>query len=151
MREHRFRNDTTLIVPGPGWNIQALDLGQFPVVVDFQVELTAATDPLGPHLYFYSPRFGVLANFPWWDGVVQVLQHYRVTDIPLGTLRRPYWDLEQGWIILIFETSGYVYVMQGDFETKNEFYSWFRVTRTRYVREWIRTIKQFNSAMWHTA
>jgi hypothetical protein len=68
-------------------------------------------------------------------------------DIPLGTVRKPYFDLEQGWTNVIFEDSGYVYVMQGG-EDCYTYQTWFRVTRTRYAREWIQAIAAYNDDPW---
>jgi hypothetical protein len=141
-----FQNDAplTLLKPDVPWlvfDIASLDLSQFPTVSDFRLDLRDG--PLGPHLFFTSDDLGTLAGFPWWDGVVTGLERMTVADIPLGTIQEPYCDLDQGWTILIFETSGYVYVRQGG-EDRYTYRSWFRVTRTRYVREWVQAIAAYN-------
>ena len=125
--------------------IKTLDLSAFPLINDFTVQLRNAGE-FGEHIDFTSKTWGLLARFPWWDNVEKDLPTWDATKIPLGTLNEPFDDCEQSWEIVIFETGGYVYVMEGDDPCCTEFPVWFRVEHERYVAEWLSVIRKFNPA-----
>ncbi|KFZ32161.1 hypothetical protein JS44_16095 [Anoxybacillus flavithermus] len=59
---------------------------------------------MGKTSFFYSAKQNeILTSFPWWDFVDQLLVGWDEHDIPNGTMDRPFFDLEQGWHIIIFE------------------------------------------------
>ncbi len=147
--EKVFRNERPLVFPTQAWNLNALDLSQFPLVEAFEIVLTDLGWPLGPHLSFWSEQLGWLAGLPWWDNANLALYACTLADIPLGTLGHPYYDSEQGWQMLIFRDGAYVYVMEAGEPSEEPavWHSWFRVPLEQYVGEWIREIRRFNPAI----
>lgn len=121
----------------------ALDLGGFPLIADFTIELHESEE-FGQHVQFISPSRGELAGFPYWDNVERDMRHFVADDVPLGTIDEPVDDADADWQIVIFEHAGFVYVLEGTRPHATEFDVWFRVPRDRYINEWARVIDQFN-------
>ncbi len=94
-------------------SIATLLLDSFPVIDDFSIELRQTVPKFGNHLFFVSAANGDLISFPWWDHVERDLQRWTQRNIPLGTKDKPFYDLEQGWQVVIFEERPWVYVLQG--------------------------------------
>lgn len=119
-----------------------LDLREFPIIDDFGI-LARQRGAFGYHLYCVSPMYGLLASFPWWDHAEKDLETMKIENIPLGTIDKPFEDLEQSWQILIWEKRDYVYIMEGEDPCCIEFPVWFRVRKQRYIEEWDRILKDF--------
>jgi hypothetical protein len=141
-----FQNERPLIFPGQDFDLTWLELDAFPVVQDFEIALTDAGGPFGRKVRFWSDQLGWLAGFPWWDHADLALHLCTLIDIPIGTRATPYYDLEQGWQILIFREGAFAYVMEGGEPSDDPvtWSSWFRVPLEQYVSEWIREIRHFN-------
>ncbi len=123
--------------------LRALDLGAFPTVADFTIDLRDSEE-FGEHVHFVSPTRGELAGFPYWDNVGRDMRHFVADDVPLGTIDEPVDDADVDWRIIIFEHGGFVYVLEGTAPHATEFDVWFRVPRDRYIAEWARVIDYFN-------
>jgi hypothetical protein len=144
-----WRNERRLHVPGttlgtPPLMLQ-LPLLDFPLIDNFEVwleSMSVAGEALfGFHVHFYSASRGYVATFPWWDHVERDLirDDYQ---FPVADSRNTFYDLEQGWEILIFASNDFVYVLQGDFETTVDegYYAWFKVNKDLYLAEWQKAI-----------
>ena len=140
-----FVNPTPLELPSADYTdaLAAIELGTFPVIADFAIELRDSED-LGQHVHFVSPSRGELASFPYWDHVERDMRHFAAEDVPLGSLDEPVDDADEDWQIVIFEYGGYVHVMEGRAPHTASFDVWFRVPRDRYIEEWARVIDEFN-------
>lgn len=141
MRPKYFKNSQPLEISSNQYalHLVSLDLQMFPLIEDFVIKIKESS-PFGLHLYFQSDRYGKLAGFPWWDNVDKDLSRFTIQDIPVGSIEKPFDDLEQGWQILIFQTREYVYILQGKEPCCRKFPVWFRVKREQYLNEWIRVI-----------
>ena len=77
-----------------------------------------------------------MAHFPAWEHVDRDLRHFIPEDVPLGNRDEPYDDRDEGWHIVIFEESGWVYIAENDVK--------FRVRSEQYIREWAVLIDAYN-------
>ena len=123
--------------------LRALDLGAFPLIPDFTIELRDSEE-CGQHVHFISPSRGELAGFPYWDNAERDMRHFAAEDVPLGSVEEPVEDTEEDWQIVIFQHGGFVYVLEGSQPHATEFDVWFRVPRHRYISEWARIVDEFN-------
>ncbi len=171
-RPSYWSNDTPLICTENSLrNIKALPLENFPLIEDFEIVLESMVDETGNsifgyHVMFFSPTYGYIASFPWWDNVTRDLasdefwvlgEHSgadlrygdpnyspaRPVSIPLGTFDDPYTGLEQSWQIFIARHENFVYVLEGSleqFRRKKKYYTkyhtWFKVFLDRYLEKW---------------
>ena len=121
----------------------AIDLDAFPTINDFAIELRDSED-FGQHVHFVSPTRGELAGFPYWDNVERDMRHFVSEDVPLSSMDEPFEDTDVDWQIVIFESGGFVYVLEGEEPHATKFGVWFRVPLDRYIAEWARVIDEFN-------
>ena len=140
-----FTNGTALELASSDYvsALRGIELGAFPLIKDFAIELRESED-LGQHIYYVSPSHGELASFPYWDNVERDMRHFVTEDVPLGSLDEPVDDADEDWQIVIFEHAGFVYVMEGSEPHATSFDVWFRVPSDRYIAEWARIIDEFN-------
>ena len=140
-----FSNGTRLELASADYSnaIQGIELGAFPVIKDFTIELRESEDA-GQHIHYVSPTHGELASFPYWDNVERDMRHFVSEDVPLGSMEEPVDDADEDWQIVIFEHRGFVYIMEGSAPHATEFDVWFRVPSDRYIEEWARVIDHFN-------
>jgi hypothetical protein len=140
-----FSNLTTLELSSGDYPeaVREIELGAFPVIDDFAIELRPSEE-LGHHIFFVSKSRGELAGFPYWDNVERDMRHFVSEDVPLGSLEEPVDDADEDWQIVIFEHAGFVYVMEGAAPHATSFDVWFRVATDRYIGEWGRVIDEFN-------
>lgn len=140
-----FSNPTPLELPGSDYPhaLSAIELGAFPLIPDFAIEMRESED-LGQHVYYVSPSRGELASFPYWDNAERDMRHFTTEDVPLGSIEEPVDDADEDWQIIIFEHQGHVYVMEGREPHATSFDVWFRVPTARYIDEWARVIDEFN-------
>ena len=140
-----FSNGTRLELASADYSnaIQGIELGAFPVIDDFAIDLRE-TEDAGQHIHFVSPRHGELASFPYWDNVERDMRHFVSEDVPLGSIEEPVDDADEDWQIVIFEHRGFVYVLEGSEPHATAFDVWFRVPSDRYIEEWARVIDHFN-------
>lgn len=124
-------------------SLRDVELGAFPVIPDFAIELRESDD-LGQHVHYVSASAGELASFPYWDNVERDMRHFVAEDVPLGSIDEPVDDADEDWQIVIFEHRGFVYVMEGNEPHATEFDVWFRVPAARYLEAWASVIDQFN-------
>lgn len=131
-----FTNDEPL-TQEQAENPQSLRLDDFPTVTDFDVVIHQ-TGMFGGHLRFTSDTHGHLISFPWWDHVERFFRTGTRNSIPLGTTKNPFYDLEQGWQVIIFIEGKYVYLLQGGDigDRRAAFNTWFRVPRETYITAW---------------
>jgi GrpB-like predicted nucleotidyltransferase (UPF0157 family) len=165
MAGKQFQNEKPITLPdvdSGNWyekHLRTLDFSKFPLIVDFEVK-TKDTEFFGPHVYYYSAEHGRLASFPDWDSVEQDLQKERFLDIakeqrmdaayimdrfPLGTIDRPYNELEQGWRLVSWEDGEFVYVLETNDEHSNVFPIWFKVSKDRYMDEWKKLVDAYRN------
>jgi hypothetical protein len=124
-------------------SLRAIELGAFPLIPDFAIELRESEE-FGQHIHFVSPSRGDLAGFPYWDNVERDMRHFVTEDVPLGPIDEPVDDADEDWQIVIFEHAGNVYVLEGSAPHTTSFDVWFRVPTARYIEEWARVIDMFN-------
>lgn len=120
-----------------------IDLSDIPTIDDFVIDLREIEDE-GKLVHFVTGAGEELAWFPGWEHAERDLPHFAATDVPMGTPDDPYDDRDEGWRIVIFESGGYVYVLEDDSPTGARFPRRFRVPRDRYFAEWAGLIHQFN-------
>ena len=149
-RRQYFSNSHPLILPEdptafpnslPRWKLSELNLKAFPEIEDFRIA-TFKSKGYGYHLAFKSPAHGVLTSFPWWDHVDKDMAK-GIQEIPMGTIQNPFYDLEQGWQLLIFLHEDQIYILQGKEPGDNNFQTWYRVDLDRYLSEWNRVREKF--------
>ncbi len=140
-----FTNPAPLELPSADYvhALRGLDLGSFPPILDFAIELRESEE-FGQHVHYISPSRGELASFPYWDNVERDMRHFVADDVPLGSIDEPVDDYDEDWQIVLFEHRGFVYVLEADTRHATEFDVWFRVPSDRYIAEWARVIDQFN-------
>lgn len=95
-------------------------------------------------MHFVSATRGELAGFPYWDNVERDMRHFVSEDVPLSSMDEPFEDADADWQIVIFESGGFVYVLEGAEPHGTKFDVWFRVPLDRYITEWARVIDEFN-------
>ena len=125
-------------------DVATLAPATFRVVRDFEIHLRDAGQ-FGVHLTFSSTSEGDLAGFPWWDHADADVRGMLDDDVPVGTVDKPFWDLEQGWRILIWERNEHVFIMQGSDEGSHCYHSWFLVPRETYFQAWRSAINRVRS------
>ena len=111
--------------------MENLPFADFPLIDDFEVRLeevkTSCRSAFGYHARFFSRTRGYIADFPWWDHAERNL----IRDdfqIPMGDLQKPFYDLDEGWEIIIFADDDLVYILQGhhDYPAGEGYYAWFK-------------------------
>lgn len=112
-----------------------LNLETFPLIDDFEVEIFNTKSFMGFHLRFISKRHGILASFPWWDNVDDMMKRVK-GFIPLGTIDKPFEDADESWQILIWEHKDFVYIMEGEEPACEEFQVWFKIDKKVFFTEW---------------
>jgi hypothetical protein len=117
-----------------------IDLSDVRPVADFKIELRDRKieylDGEGRHL----------ARFPAWEYADRDLIHFIASDVPLGSVDRPFEDSDEGWSIVIIEHEGYVYILEGD-DQGEEYPRRFRVSRDAYLRAWAELLHRFNPVL----
>jgi|GEM_PF-5478009 len=115
------------------------------LVEDFIVRLRQ-TRRFGKHVVLASAEHGDLAGFPWWDHAEADLRKWEIGDIPGGTAGSRFSDLDQGWIIEIWqreeEGEEYVFVKTDNDPSWSEFPTRFRVRKSVYVEAWRRALAE---------
>jgi hypothetical protein len=144
----RFKNSQPLLIRD--YNaLQTIDLTMFPEITDFTIQ-TEATKKFGLRLFFASPTHGLLASFPWWDHVDRDIATWSRADIPIGTMSKPYFDLEQEWHMVIFQKRHHVYVLQGKDPAPGYdhllFFAWFRVLYQTYSDAWAMILSRWKQS-----
>ncbi|WP_433517716.1 hypothetical protein ACQP2T_20520 [Nonomuraea sp. CA-143628] len=122
--------------------LRFLDLKAFPIAADFTIEL--ADEGMGSSIRFLAPELSVVVSFPWWENVKEEISEWSLADIPNGSIESPYWDMDQGWHILIWQSNGLVYVAQGG-EVEGEYDDWFSLPAALYRSEWNKVIRLASS------
>ena len=117
------------------------ELGSFPIVKDFSVEISESEDH---HLTFNSAARGVIASFPAWEHADRDLRHFTPSDVPIGTIDEPYEDADDNWRLALFEHRGFVYVLEADDPNAQNYKRWFRVPTERYLQAWAALIDLYN-------
>ncbi|MBK8251090.1 MAG: leucine-rich repeat domain-containing protein [Polyangiaceae bacterium] len=125
-------------------DLRRLEPSVFRVVHDFEIR-RFDTGEHGIHVSFASAAGGDLARFPWWDHADADIREMSDADIPMGTVARPFEEMEHGWRLLIWERRGQVFVMQGGGDPQR-YTTWFAVSKEAYVTAWRNTIAEVRSA-----
>ncbi|TFG32145.1 hypothetical protein EU528_04375 [Candidatus Thorarchaeota archaeon] len=112
-----------------------LDLDSFPLIADFRV-LVGGRSVDFAYVEYSSYILGLLTTFVNWNDADERLQVMKIEDIPLGTMEKPWNDIEQGFELDIWEKDGFVYVILGDEPCTNKFEVWYRVRKGDYVQAW---------------
>lgn len=122
--------------------LRRLDLSAFPAATDFVIELVAGGG--GSSVQFVERGLNVTIEFPWWEDVKSEIAGWSLADIPSGSIDSPYWDMDQGWHVAIWQADDLVYVAQGG-ETEGEYERWFSVPSSIYRAEWEKVIRLASS------
>jgi hypothetical protein len=120
-----------------------LDLKVFPTTVDFTIEL--ADEGAGSSVRFLAPGLSIVVTFPWWGNAKEEISEWSLADIPNGSIESPYWDMDQGWHILIWQSDNLVYIAQGG-AAEGEYDHWFSLPAVLYRSEWNKVIQLASSA-----
>ncbi|MER7417828.1 hypothetical protein ABT346_13765 [Micromonospora peucetia] len=119
--------------------LRHVEIGDVPRLDEFQIQLVRNHSRSGLVLFFTGENETVVAEFPWWDGVEEDIAHWRLADIPCGTVDAPFLDRDQGWSIVIWKVEDFVIFAEG--EGNDEiFNTWFAVPYVKYISEWQRVI-----------
>jgi hypothetical protein len=121
-----------------GEELDKLDLESFPKADDFIVEIKDLESETA--LKYVVPSWGISIGFPWWDVRASEMRGWTLSDIPTGSLGRPYWDSDFGWTLMIWEFGERVFIMNGaDTEELDEpeiFEIWYTIPRDLYRSAW---------------
>ncbi|GAB2704946.1 hypothetical protein [Kitasatospora kifunensis] len=122
--------------------LHGLDLGLFPIAEDFAIRLIH--DEAGSMIRFLASGVGAVIGFPWWENPREQISGWSLADVPTGSIESPYWDMDQGWHILIWQTGDLVYIAQGG-SSEGEYDDWFAVPAALYRSEWEEAIRRASS------
>lgn len=163
----RFKNEKTLFADNYRTNTKIgnleiydgvfleLDLDSFPLISDFKVDINKFRE--SGLIYYYSENNGLLTYLLWSSHIGDNLNNMTVEKIPCGTMSKPFWDVDQGYSIVIFENNEYVYIMNGQDRSMEEgidldsgyelFFSkfpiWFKVAKKEYINEWVKILSKY--------
>jgi hypothetical protein len=127
---------------------------EFPRAHDFTVELTMLGQDRGVELLnlaytVLSPAIKIC--WAWWSEPIDKVRAWTVADVPCGTIKKPYFDSDQGWNIMIWQSGDQVFVAEGDGEWDEErgqstYASWFQVSRELYDAGWTAALDRLRVA-----
>jgi len=127
--------------------LKDLDLDMFPIVNDIEVLITKKKlKRTGKHISLYSARRNEqLTTFPKWACAELFLEDWDSSTIPTGTIDQPFYDIMEGWQIIIFEEKEFIYLLEGgESEEKiNTIHTWYRTPKSLYFKEWKKLIKKY--------
>ena len=121
----------------------------FPLIEDFEFLLERVINKYEDgeetdsdvSLWMFSPSRGYLAHF--LEHSLRDVRHSNFR-LPHGSFENPYYNLDQGWHIMLFEDDTYVYILTGNWERRNmgSFETWFKVEKHLYYRQWERVVER---------
>ncbi|MFG1956581.1 hypothetical protein [Nonomuraea sp. NPDC049028] len=79
------------------------------------------------------------------ENVKAEISEWTLADIPTGSIESLYWDMDQGWHILIWQSDERVYIAQGE-AVEGEYDHWFSLPAALYRSEWNKVIQLASSA-----
>ncbi len=120
----------------------------FPLIEDFEFLLERLIEKYEDGKETYSDVFmdlfsssrGYLAHFLDFS-----LKAMRRSDffLPHGSFDAPYYTLDQGWNIMLFEDDEHVYILTGNWERNpDSFETWFKVEKKLYYSQWERAVER---------
>ncbi len=110
-----------------------LELDSFPLITDFKVEIGGRNEQFA-WVDYVSDSLGLLSRLMNWDNAYERLPKMSMEEIPLGSIDKPWNDIEQGFELDIWEKDGFVYVILGDEPCTNKFEVWYRIKKEDYVK-----------------
>jgi hypothetical protein len=116
-------------------------LSEFPAIDDFDIIYRYNQNEI--HFIYYSEKFGLLNYFPYWYIKEENIRDITVENVPIGTIEKPYCDVEQGGMIYIFEKRNHVYVMYSHDDNLEICQTWYKVSKDRYFDNWLEIISWF--------
>jgi hypothetical protein len=132
-----------------------LPLSDYPLIEDFEVMLEGVTSKhkLGKEepsyfVWLFSPSRGYLTYILGADE----LEELRDLDfvLPHGTFNHPYYDVDQGWEMVLAEDGDFVYILAGgwrELESYGVYTTWFKVEKKRYYHQWEQAIRLARSLL----
>lgn len=129
--------------------VPALDLAAFPRAHDFVVEAAdvQVDQESWTTLRYVVPSWGVDVEFPWWNRSTEQMRGWTAADAPAGTITAPYTDRDQGWSLLLWESGGEVFILEGDgsegYDDPPVYQRWFAVPAALYRSAWEAAIAGF--------
>jgi hypothetical protein len=111
--------------------------------MDFTIELVGEGEDSS--IRFLASNLDVIVQFPWWENAMAEIRGWSLADIPIGSIESPYWDMDQGWHILIWQSRELVYVAQGG-ATEGVYDHWFALPAALYRSEWDKVIQLASAA-----
>ncbi len=128
--------------------LDPLPLHLFPLIEDFDILLERVISKYEDgeetdsdvFLWMFSPSRGYLAHF-----LNNALHYMRQSNflLPHGSVDAPYYNLDEGWHIMLFEDDTYIYILTGNWSRNpNSFETWFKVEMHLYYHQWERTIER---------
>ncbi len=121
-------------------DLKTQSVEDFPAADEFVVELYDRVGAPGSALRFVDSKLGVKVEFPWWDNVDSAIRHWRVDDIPIGTVDEPYSEFDQCWRLVIWQRGDKVCIAAGTDEEEGTYDTWFSVDRESYIAAWRRLL-----------
>ncbi|HYN97340.1 MAG TPA: hypothetical protein VES42_26160 [Pilimelia sp.] len=136
-------------------DVHALDLSAFPRAPDFVVEATdvqvgdGADRASWTNLRYVVPSWDIDVCFPWWDRSTRQMRGWTPADAPCGSIESPYWDRDQGWSLLLWQTGDEVFILEGDgsegYDDPPVYQRWFAVPVSSYRSAWETAIEGFRN------
>ncbi|GAA1662727.1 hypothetical protein [Fodinicola feengrottensis] len=123
--------------------LRFVHLEKFPKSTDFVIEL--ADDGTDSAVRFLAQDLRIVVSFPWWENPKGEIAEWAPADAPNGSTESPYWDMDQGWRILIWQSGDLVYIAEGGAE-EGVYANWFSLPAALYQSEWDKVIRLASSA-----
>ena len=145
----------------PPWrNGQSYPFGEEPplrwkTVVDFDIALVP-TQALGTVMEWRSLELGLLTPFVYYahledpdvefDDAGRQPRRFRDGWRPVGTTKRPYMEIDQGFVFSAWADERFVYVEYGDDEPEPTIWTWYRVPVDQFHAAWERMLHRLPAA-----
>lgn len=125
-------------LPQRGEGLPAVDDSQFPIIEGFRLDFEEASPGCGMNIVMRDVAGKYLAGFIFHNAEKMVPTH-GAPHFPLGPANWPYSDGDQGWDLRIWESGGFVYVVEGRGEPDSDTFDvHFRVPLGVYLSGWKR-------------
>lgn len=145
-----LKNDIPIKVPvtNLGKAMKTVIFADIPTITDFEIVLINNKKNKELGMLYYSPTFHVLTTFPFVKDLHKRLPQMDITDIPLGTLKSPYMDIDTKWSVLLYELKDHVYIFQSNEPGSDVYISYYRVPKWIYLSQWKKIMEEYNDLLY---